>query len=461
MDPSSGQGHNAGTEEGRAPRLGELEEPGPGEGGLRDSQRSRTPPTRLVARTPSPASLQLPASTNSPPQDVAATIESMQSRLQQRLRAGRPGPQAEAAAAGRARHICDILSAAQACVAEVRETWERLQATVEAVDALGGIRGGAGAVGELSSAMARVRTARVEEYERSGRGVSAAVDRLRRCVLAGAADSEDGAAELMAAAESLQEQVVAQQVSARGLQVEISALRERIQQLAAGRDRAVEEEVIEIHDTSDSPEPTEEAANCSICYEAWSSEGAHRVAALRCGHLFGQSCIAKWLKQSSKCPQCNQRARAADIRAIYAPCVLAVDNSALLEAQATAEAERARRRRAEAEVERMKRIMAAEIMTMRRQMQTASCQRDPGGEEEAPPPRARRPGVKSFRIHTQQARSLDLSLPARVALLSETRNGRHGLRKVSLLHPWDYLGVALQPGTGVIKDLRLSGDATQ
>lgn len=63
------------------------------------------------------------------------------------------------------------------------------------------------------------------------------------------------------------------------------------------------------------------------------------------------------------------RARAADIRAIYAPCVLAVDNSALLEAQATAEAERARRRRAEAEVERMKRIMAAEIMTMRRQMQ--------------------------------------------------------------------------------------------
>eukprot|EP00873_Tetraselmis_striata_P009847 jgi/Tetstr1/430111/TSEL_019945.t1 len=151
MDPSSGQGHNAGTEEGRAPRLGELEEPGPGEAAGVDEL---------------------------PPQDVAATIESMQSRLQQRLRAGRPGPQAEAAAAGRARHICDILSAAQACVAEVRETWERLQATVEAVDALGGIRGGAGAVGELSSAMARVRTARVEEYERSGRGVSAAVDRL-------------------------------------------------------------------------------------------------------------------------------------------------------------------------------------------------------------------------------------------------------------------------------------------
>jgi hypothetical protein len=51
----------------------------------------------------------------------------------------------------------------------------------------------------------------------------------------------------------------------------------------------------------------EDAANCSICYEAWSSEGAHRVASLKCGHLFGASCIAKWLKQSAKCPQCNQR----------------------------------------------------------------------------------------------------------------------------------------------------------
>jgi hypothetical protein len=51
----------------------------------------------------------------------------------------------------------------------------------------------------------------------------------------------------------------------------------------------------------------ENASTCTICLEPWSSSGPHRAACLACGHLFGQSCILKWLQQSAKCPQCNSR----------------------------------------------------------------------------------------------------------------------------------------------------------
>ncbi|KAJ1831528.1 RING finger and WD repeat domain-containing protein 3 [Coemansia sp. RSA 2711] len=89
-------------------------------------------------------------------------------------------------------------------------------------------------------------------------------------------------------------------------------------------------------------EPAEPAADdrnaCSVCLEAWTISGAHRVVSLKCGHLFGQSCARKWLRRSSqrqakkivgKCPECNQRAEWRDIRPIYARSITAVDSSRL------------------------------------------------------------------------------------------------------------------------------------
>lgn len=50
----------------------------------------------------------------------------------------------------------------------------------------------------------------------------------------------------------------------------------------------------------------EEGDGCIICLEAWTTAGEHRLAALRCGHLFGFTCIQRWLKTkgpAAKCPQ--------------------------------------------------------------------------------------------------------------------------------------------------------------
>ncbi|GKE36348.1 zinc finger, RING/FYVE/PHD-type containing protein, partial [Tanacetum coccineum] len=60
---------------------------------------------------------------------------------------------------------------------------------------------------------------------------------------------------------------------------------------------------------------------CPICYHAWTSHGKHRICCLPCGHMYGLSCIKKWLLQSSsseKCPQCNKLCSYKDVILLYA-----------------------------------------------------------------------------------------------------------------------------------------------
>ncbi|KAF6171459.1 hypothetical protein GIB67_017983 [Kingdonia uniflora] len=60
---------------------------------------------------------------------------------------------------------------------------------------------------------------------------------------------------------------------------------------------------------------------CPICMHPWSSEGAHRICCLPCGHVYGLSCAEKWLQKSSgngKCPQCNRKCSVKNILRLYA-----------------------------------------------------------------------------------------------------------------------------------------------
>ncbi|XP_071711210.1 uncharacterized protein [Rutidosis leptorrhynchoides] len=71
--------------------------------------------------------------------------------------------------------------------------------------------------------------------------------------------------------------------------------------------------------------------NCSICIEPWTLNGHHQVSSLPCGHLFGLSCIKKWIQlranRHAKCPQCNASVRLDDVRKLYAsPVVLVNEN---------------------------------------------------------------------------------------------------------------------------------------
>ncbi|GMH09847.1 hypothetical protein Nepgr_011688 [Nepenthes gracilis] len=67
---------------------------------------------------------------------------------------------------------------------------------------------------------------------------------------------------------------------------------------------------------------------CPICMEPWSNDGVHQPSCLPCGHLYGISCIRKWLQQrknSGKCPQCNKKCKLEDIRRIYGSRVIVID----------------------------------------------------------------------------------------------------------------------------------------
>ncbi|XP_064635552.1 E3 ubiquitin-protein ligase rfwd3.L-like isoform X2 [Lineus longissimus] len=100
-----------------------------------------------------------------------------------------------------------------------------------------------------------------------------------------------------------------------------------------------------------SPEKSDdEGESCPICFESWTTSGAHRLVSLKCGHLFGQSCIDKWLRgQGEKCPHCNRKAKRSDIRVIYAKALKVVDTTEKDQALVALEKEKEARKRAEYE----------------------------------------------------------------------------------------------------------------
>ncbi|KAH8365910.1 hypothetical protein KR093_007163, partial [Drosophila rubida] len=56
--------------------------------------------------------------------------------------------------------------------------------------------------------------------------------------------------------------------------------------------------------------------SCPICMEAWTTDN-HRMAALACGHIFGESCLRQSLQRNPLCPECRANASENDIRRLF------------------------------------------------------------------------------------------------------------------------------------------------
>nr|CAD7256949.1 unnamed protein product [Timema shepardi] len=84
---------------------------------------------------------------------------------------------------------------------------------------------------------------------------------------------------------------------------------------------------------SDFEENNDDDGNvCPICLSEWTNSGKHRLVSLRCGHLFGQNCIERWLQigcapGQKRCPQCNEKANSSHIRPIYARKLVVIDTT--------------------------------------------------------------------------------------------------------------------------------------
>uniref|UniRef100_A0A336LMF4 CSON003662 protein n=1 Tax=Culicoides sonorensis TaxID=179676 RepID=A0A336LMF4_CULSO len=88
----------------------------------------------------------------------------------------------------------------------------------------------------------------------------------------------------------------------------------------------------------------DDGLTCPICLDHWEMTGAHRLVSLKCGHLFGESCIRRWLRESGTgnklCPHCKTKALPRDIRHLYARKMVILDNSEQVRLQKELDEER-------------------------------------------------------------------------------------------------------------------------
>ncbi|NXA07713.1 RFWD3 ligase, partial [Sapayoa aenigma] len=121
------------------------------------------------------------------------------------------------------------------------------------------------------------------------------------------------------------------------------------------------------------PLDEEEGDTCAICFEQWTNAGDHRLSALRCGHLFGYTCIERWLRgQAGKCPQCNKKAKRSDIVVLYARTLKALDTSEQERMRRSLEKEQMLRRQTELESAQNRlqlQVLMDECSKLRKQVQ--------------------------------------------------------------------------------------------
>lgn len=67
------------------------------------------------------------------------------------------------------------------------------------------------------------------------------------------------------------------------------------------------------------PVPVPTIETCNICLQNIQLDGSHRASCLKCGHVFGHSCITSWLGEQGRraCPVCSVEAHPSDVRIMY------------------------------------------------------------------------------------------------------------------------------------------------
>ncbi|XP_064538507.1 uncharacterized protein LOC135428444 [Drosophila montana] len=61
----------------------------------------------------------------------------------------------------------------------------------------------------------------------------------------------------------------------------------------------------------------ENVMSCSVCLLQWTDAGEHRLVALPCGHIYGESCILRSLEHYRHCPQCRRPCTSSDVCRLF------------------------------------------------------------------------------------------------------------------------------------------------
>lgn len=169
----------------------------------------------------------------------------------------------------------------------------------------------------------------------------------------------------------------------------------------------------------------DEGDTCAICFESWTNAGQHRLSALRCGHLFGFTCIDRWLRgQAGKCPQCNKKAKRSDIVVLYARTLKAVDTSEQERMKSSLEQEQTLRRKAELESAQCRlqvQVLTDECGRLRKQVQELRTLMAQHSTSSSQQPSSSRVGVFSSLSSSQNQHKYNFE---KAILISQTGNCR-------------------------------------
>ncbi|XP_047335250.1 E3 ubiquitin-protein ligase RFWD3-like isoform X2 [Impatiens glandulifera] len=216
---------------------------------------------------------------------------------------------------------------------------------------------------------------------------------------------------------------------------------------------------------------------CPICMDAFHSVGDHQICCLPCGHLYGLSCITRWIKKHKhKCPQCNKRCTLKDVRKIYGQAVVVdqelVQKSQFLEAKCTYLEKKDRDWKGK-EIEWKKReadlksqllylkgrTRSLELMSRDTKIvqSTAAHYLDQESSVHMPPSCY----FLQQEMQITGGRYLDLDASNEIIVIARRLSGmagRHVLTKVSMVDPNAKEDIELLANTKAIKDLHLSPD---
>ncbi|XP_021289087.1 E3 ubiquitin-protein ligase RFWD3 [Herrania umbratica] len=230
---------------------------------------------------------------------------------------------------------------------------------------------------------------------------------------------------------------------------------------------------------------------CPICMEAWTTTGDHHVCCLPCGHIYGLSCIRKWLQQrgtSGKCPQCNRECTLKDVRKLFSSRVVAIDGESQkrirsLEAKcisfekksAVWSKKEAEWQKREAEWKKREAALQQEVHQLKEktkylehlinvQSRTSGCAPSigglqvPQGHNLGSEFNEQGPFILQKELRVDGARLFDVDVSSKNLLIARRLQGLGGtyvLTKMSLVAPYEREDISLPFGTNAVRDLHI------
>lgn len=200
---------------------------------------------------------------------------------------------------------------------------------------------------------------------------------------------------------------------------------------------------------------------CPICLDYWELHGDHRPVCLKCGHIFGESCIRRWLRECSAnqklCPQCKSKATPREIRHLYMRKMVVLDNSEAVRLHKELEESQAMTTRIQGQLQMANlRIELQEKMMKNLQEQVTKANLAPSQQQQLPPPRinvAKKLFLeKNIEVSNQAGCRVMQFGPIKRVLLASSKsivnmfNG-YGVRNIDLesFKPTNYLHVSTSP----------------